>query len=102
MKLVVISTLPADLDVCTEDGRILERWEGLRLQAVRKTDGRGPWTPALLGPFLERQAAELTGSEVRCAVEPDPPSGADGRDARRRQTKVAVGRMLDRPADGRD
>jgi enediyne polyketide synthase len=91
-------TYTYDLDVCTEDGRILERWEGLRLQAVRKTDGRGPWIPALLGPFLERQAGELTGSGVRCAVEPDPPSGADGRDARRRQTKVAVGRMLDRPA----
>src|SRR5487761_1769127 len=50
-------TYTYDLDVCTEDGRILERWEGLRLQAVRKTDGRGPWIPALLGPFLERQAA---------------------------------------------
>jgi len=34
---------------------------------------------------------------VRCAVEPDPPSGADGRGARRRQTKIAVERMLDRP-----
>jgi len=90
-------TYTYDLDVCTEDGRILERWEGLRLQAVRKTDGRGPWIPALLGPFLERQAAELTESDVRCAVEPDPPSGADGRDARRRQTKVAVGRMMGRP-----
>jgi enediyne polyketide synthase len=90
-------TYTYDLDVCTEDGRILERWEGLRLQAVRKTDGRGPWIPALLGPFLERQAAELTESDVRCAVEPDPPSGADGRDARRRQTKIAVGRMMGRP-----
>ena len=90
-------TYTYDLDVCTEDGRILERWEGLRLQAVRKTDGRGPWIPALLGPYLERQAAELTESDVRCAVEPDPPSGADGRDARRRQTKVAVGRMMGRP-----
>jgi enediyne polyketide synthase len=90
-------TYTYDLDVCAEDGRILERWEGLRLQAVRKTDGRGPWIPALLGPYLERQAAELTGSGVRCAVEPDPPSGANGRDARRRQTKIAVGRLLDRP-----
>jgi enediyne polyketide synthase len=90
-------TYTYDLDVCAEDGRILERWEGLRLQAVRKTDGSGPWIPALLGPFLEREAAELAGSAVRCAVEPDPPSGADGRDARRRQTKIAVRRMLDRP-----
>jgi enediyne polyketide synthase len=91
-------TYTYDLEVCAEDGRILERWEGLRLQAVRKTDGSGPWIPALLGPFLERTAAELTGSAVRCAVEPDPPSGANGREARRRQTKLAVGRMLDRPA----
>jgi len=90
-------TYTYDLDVCNEEGRILERWEGLRLQAVRKNDGRGPWLPALLGPFLERQAAELTGSDVRCAVEPDPPSGANGREARRRQTKVAVERMLHRP-----
>lgn len=90
-------TYTYDLDICAEDGRILERWEGLRLQAVRKTDGRGPWIPALLGPFIERQAAELTGSDVRCAVEPDPPSGAGGRDARRKQTKVAMERMLGRP-----
>jgi enediyne polyketide synthase len=90
-------TYTYDLEVCAEDGQILERWEGLRLQAVRKNDGRGPWIPPLLGPFLERQAEELTGSGVRVAVEPDPPSGAKGRDARRRQTKVAVGRMLDRP-----
>jgi enediyne polyketide synthase len=90
-------TYTYDLEVCAEDGQILERWEGLRLQAVRKTDGSGPWIPPLLGPFLERQAEELTGSGVRVAVEPDPPSGANGREARRRQTKVAVGRMLDRP-----
>ncbi|MDQ2811047.1 MAG: SDR family NAD(P)-dependent oxidoreductase, partial [Actinomycetota bacterium] len=90
-------TYTYDLEVCAEDGQILERWEGLRLQAVRKNDGRGPWIAPLLGPFLERQAAELAGSGVRVAVEPDPPSGAKGRDARRRQTKVAVGRMLDRP-----
>jgi enediyne polyketide synthase len=90
-------TYTYDLDVCSEDGRILERWEGLRLQAVRKNDGRGPWIPSLLGPFLERQAAELSGSALRCAVEPDPPSGANGREARRRQTKLAMERMLDRP-----
>jgi len=83
-----------DLEVCAEDGMVLERWEGLRLQAVRKTDGRGPWVPALLGPFLERQVAKVAGMRVRCAVEPDPVSGADGRDARRTQTRAAMGRIL--------
>ncbi|HEY6315311.1 MAG TPA: SDR family NAD(P)-dependent oxidoreductase [Streptosporangiaceae bacterium] len=49
-------TYTYDLDVCAPDGRIVERWEGLRLQAVRKNGGHGPWIPALLGPYLERQA----------------------------------------------
>jgi enediyne polyketide synthase len=91
-------TYTYDLDVCTEDGTVLERWEGLRLRAVRKTDGRGQWIPALLGPFLERQAAELSGTPVRCAVEPDPVAGADSRDARWMQTKAAMGRILGRSA----
>jgi enediyne polyketide synthase len=83
-----------DLEVGAEDGTVLERWEGLRLQAVRKTDGRGPWVPALLGPFLERQVAELAQMRVMCAVEPDPATGADGIGGRRGQTRAAVGRML--------
>jgi enediyne polyketide synthase len=90
-------TYTYDLDVCTEDGTVLERWEGLRLQAVRKTDGLGPWVPALLGPFLERQVQQFTNGQIRCAVEPDPVSGAVGVEARRAQTTLAVSRLLDRP-----
>ena len=48
-----------DLDVRDPDGRLVERWEGLRLQAVRKQDGSGPWLASLLGPYLERRT-ELT------------------------------------------
>ena len=91
-------TYTYDLDVCAPDGRIVERWEGLRLQAVRKTEGRGPWIPALLGPYLERQAAELLPHRPRCVVEPDPVAAAGGRQPRRRQTEAAVSRMLERPA----
>ena len=91
-------TYTYDLDVCAPDGRIVERWEGLRLQAVRKTEGRGPWIPALLGPYLERQAAELLPHRPRCVVEPDPVAAAGGRRSRRRQTEAAVSRMLERPA----
>ena len=89
-------TYTYDLDVCAPDGRIVERWEGLRLQAVRKTDGRGPWIPALLGPYLERQLAELLPDHPRCVIEPDPVAAAvgGGLESRRRQTEVAVGRML--------
>jgi enediyne polyketide synthase len=93
-------TYTYDLDVCAPDGRIVERWEGLRLQAVRKTDGRGPWIPALLGPYLERQLAELLPDHPRCVVEPDPVTAAvgGGRQSRRRQTEVAVSRIMGRPA----
>ena len=31
-----------DLDVRDEQGVLVERWEGLRLRAVRKLDGTGP------------------------------------------------------------
>ena len=91
-------TYTYDLDVRAPDGKIVERWEGLRLQAVRKTDGRGPWVPALLGPFLERQLSELLPLGPRCAVEPDPAGCTGSVAARRRQTELAVSRMLERPA----
>ena len=93
-----------DGDVYTYDvdvrgsGGLVERWEGLRLHAVRKTDGSGPWVPALLGPYLERQVADLGGHGLRCAVEPDPAGGTRGQKARRAQTATAVSRMLGRQA----
>jgi len=74
-----------DVDVCTEDGAVVERWTGLRLHAVRKLDGTGPWLPALLGPYLERRAGDLLSPGLRVVVRPDDP-GAD----RREQTAAAV------------
>jgi enediyne polyketide synthase len=89
----VDDTYTYDLDVRAPDGELLERWEGLRLQAVRKNDGAGPWVPALLGPYLERRLAGP--DRLRCAVEPDGRDPGDP-DARRGQTRAAVGRMLGR------
>jgi enediyne polyketide synthase len=90
-------TYTYDLDVRDPAGRIIERWEGLRLQAVRKLDGSGPWVPALLGPYLERQLADLLLAAPHCVVEPDKAGRAAGRSALRRQTTAAVSRMLGRP-----
>jgi enediyne polyketide synthase len=87
-----------DLDVRDSKGNLVERWEGLRLHAVRKTGGAGPWAPVLLGPYLERQAARFLPRPPRCAVEPDPAARSRDGDLRRRQTTVAVSRMLMRPA----
>jgi enediyne polyketide synthase len=89
-------TYTYDLDVRDSKGSLVERWQGLRLQAVRKAGGAGPWVPVLLGPYLERQAAPFLHRPVRCAIEPDP-AARDG-DLRRRQTTLAVSRMLMRPA----
>ncbi|GAA4197026.1 type I polyketide synthase [Streptosporangium oxazolinicum] len=64
-----------DIAVRTADGEVVERWDGLRLQAVRKIGGHGPWWPPLLGPYLERTLEDLTGARVAVAVEP-----GDGRE----------------------
>ena len=87
-------TYTYDIAVRTAAGAIVERWEGLRLQAVRKNDGRGPWVIPLLGPYLERTLEELVGTRVAIAVEPHA-AGGDGRD-RRPMTALAAGRALGR------
>jgi enediyne polyketide synthase len=86
------STYVYDVAVRTSAGEIVERWEGLRLRAVRKTDGKGPWNPALLASYLERTLEDLTGARVAIAVEPH------GRESHREQTQLAAGRALGRPA----
>jgi enediyne polyketide synthase len=60
-----------DVDVYGPAGNLVEQWVGLRLQAVRRQDGSGPWLPALLGPYLQRRLEEVLGRQLRCAVQPD-------------------------------
>ncbi|MGW2222967.1 SDR family NAD(P)-dependent oxidoreductase, partial [Nonomuraea sp. NPDC001684] len=64
-----------DVAVRTKDGEVVERWEGLRLQAVRKKGGAGPWAAPLLGPYLERTLEDLTGARVAVVVEPGEGTG---------------------------
>jgi enediyne polyketide synthase len=88
-----------DIALRDEAGEMVERWEGLRLRAVRKQDGRGPWTRPLLGPYLERVLGETYGGKVTVAVEPDSAGGsaAGSIEARRAGTALAAGRALGRP-----
>ncbi|MEU9829810.1 type I polyketide synthase [Micromonospora chersina] len=79
-----------DIAVRDDTGAVVERWEGLRLRAVRKNSGAGPWVVPLLGSYLERTLHDLLGADVTVAVEP----GLVGRDDRRRATEVALGRAL--------
>jgi enediyne polyketide synthase len=79
-----------DVDVRDPEGALVERWEGLRLQAVRKQDGDGPWTPALLGPYLERRSEVTLPAGLHTAVWPDTSTSAGGVAGRREQTAQAL------------
>ncbi|HEV2639951.1 MAG TPA: type I polyketide synthase [Actinocrinis sp.] len=88
-----------DLDVRDPAGNVVEYWRGLRLQAVRKQDGSGPWVPALLGPFLERRTEAMLSTGLRGVVWPSAEETAgNGRAIRRRQTLAAVTWALGRTA----
>ncbi|MGW3161271.1 polyketide synthase dehydratase domain-containing protein, partial [Streptomyces sp. NPDC001089] len=78
-----------DIAVRTPDGAVVERWEGLTLHAVRKSDGSGPWVAPLLGSYLERTLEEVLGAHIDVAVEPVP-AGSGGSVADRRKATARV------------
>ncbi|WP_433241394.1 SDR family NAD(P)-dependent oxidoreductase [Streptosporangium sp. CA-135522] len=90
-----------DIAVRTHAGDVVERWEGLRLQAVRKKDGRGPWVTPLLGSYLERTLEDLVGARVAVAVEPHLPDTPEGDERLRSLAAVTVGRALGRRTEVR-
>ncbi|MFC4048507.1 SDR family NAD(P)-dependent oxidoreductase [Actinomadura syzygii] len=85
-----------DIAVRTGSGEVVERWEGLRLRAVRKNERPGSWVAPLLGAYLERAVEDLAGARVAVAVEPvvDP----DRTREHRARTALAAGRALGRSA----
>ena len=84
-----------DVDVRDASGTLVEHWQGLRLQAVRKQDGSGPWHPALLGAYLERRTGPALGRELCCVVWPDTPGeDSGGQAARRRHTGDALAWLM--------
>lgn len=93
-------TYTYDIALRTADGRVVERWEGLRLRAVRKTGGRGPWAAPLLGPYLERAVGDILDARVAVAVEPDDP-GTFGDGASGTRTERAAARVFGHPVEVR-
>ncbi|MFF5207189.1 SDR family NAD(P)-dependent oxidoreductase [Streptosporangium sp. NPDC000396] len=90
-----------DIAVRTDAGEVVERWEGLRLQAVRKKDGRGPWVAPLLGSYLERTLEDLVGARVAVAVEPRHSDVPEDDAERQARAAVTVGRALGHQAEVR-
>jgi enediyne polyketide synthase len=80
--------------VLEPSGRVVERWQGLTLRAVRKKDSAGPWVPAVLGSYVERSLERVLGGSRSVVVEPDPVEGAADR---RTQTELAAGRAVGGP-----
>jgi enediyne polyketide synthase len=82
-----------DIDVLTESGRVVERWQGLTLRAVRHKDSSGPWVPAVLGSYVERSLEKVLGGSRAVVVEPDPHGEVD----HRAQTTLAASRAVGAP-----
>ncbi|MFP5265241.1 MAG: SDR family NAD(P)-dependent oxidoreductase [Blastocatellia bacterium] len=58
-----------DLDVTDDEGVVRERWEGLRLRAVNRSERKRPWPVGLLSPYVERRIQELIpGSGIAVAL----------------------------------
>lgn len=89
-----------DIAVRDAEGTVVERWEGLSLHAVRKSDGSGPWVAPLLGSYLERTLEEVLGARIAVAVEPDgAPVGSVAE--RRAATATAAARTAGAPLEVR-
>jgi enediyne polyketide synthase len=92
-----------DLEVRGADGRVVERWRGLRLKAVERAALPAAWRPPLLGPYLERRLEELLpGVPLTVAVEEGAAAERRGRSdgALRRLLGLGEGTVRRRP-DGR-
>ncbi len=59
-----------DVKVEDSNGRICERWNGLRLHAVAPIETQRPWPAALLAPYIERRLADiLPSARAACCFE---------------------------------
>src|SRR5690606_9181950 len=80
-------TFVYDLEVTGANGRVLERWEGLRLYRVADLPPGSDWPVPLLAPYLERKVGEhLPGVVIRVGVG----SGGDPEQRRDDASRAAI------------
>jgi enediyne polyketide synthase len=77
-----------DMEIRNAAGAPVERWSGLRLQAVEPLSEPLEWPHALAGAYLERRLEELLGEPVRVGLHED---GACDRASRRNAALALAG-----------
>jgi enediyne polyketide synthase len=87
-----------DVTVSDANGVLVERWQGLRLRAVREDDGARPWSPTLIGPYLERRASRMLKSQLRCVLRKDGAAMSGTASERPQRTELAARSLLGRAA----
>ncbi len=96
--MLVSGPVPATRTCTTSTSTIrLATWSS-NGEAFAFQDGSGPWVPALLGPYLERNVEPALGGGLRTAIYPDE-APLDGTESRRRQTAKALSGALGRPTE---
>jgi enediyne polyketide synthase len=95
-------TFTYDIEVSDEDGRLRERWEGLRLRLVSRLESHVAWVEPLLGPYIERRVEELIpGVAVRVAVEREESIARHLRSDRAIQRALGSVMQVGRRCDGK-
>jgi enediyne polyketide synthase len=91
-----------DVQVTGEDGRLLERWDGLQLRRVSHAVLPATWAPPLLGAYLERRLGELfPETPVSVAVETNGGGGRTARSERAIQLALRSCAPVGRRSDGK-
>jgi enediyne polyketide synthase len=86
-------TVIFDVVVTDTAGNLLEQWQGLRLKMVGGSKFQGPWSPPVLGAYMERELAGLVSDQsISLIIERDSAGG------RRVRSDRAIGRAIGRPA----
>lgn len=98
-------TLIFDVTVVDEAGNPMEQWQGLKLKRMDGTAYEGPWSPPVLGAYLERRLQTLVAAPgPRIALVCGPTTTVDERQARSTEAmQRAMGQALTirRRADGK-
>jgi enediyne polyketide synthase len=102
MAAAEADTLVFDVVVTDSDGGVQEAWQGLRLKMMSGTTFTGPWSPPVLGPFVERRLRELLpGAAVTIVMERSPDRDRRSRSDRAIQRAMGETVSVRRRPDGK-